>query len=101
MSVDQIEKAVDTVVLTHDPLAVRRSEATARGRPRRRLRSMMPPVPAHLNASLSVADGMAVDKRADALARTVCEHDPRSLDIRRAAALGAMGFRVGSVALSV
>lgn len=91
MSVDQIEKAVDTVVLTHDPLAVRRSEATAHGH-RADVFIDDASGTAHLNASLSVADGMAVDKRADALARTVCEHDPRSLDIRRAAALGAMGF---------
>lgn len=91
MSVDQIEKAVDTVVLTHDPLAVRRSEATAHGH-RADVFIDDASGTAHLSASLSVTDGMAVDKRADALARTVCEHDPRSLDVRRAAALGAMGF---------
>lgn len=91
MSVDQVEKAVDTVVLTHDPLAVRRSEATAHGH-RADVYVDDASGTAHLNASLSVADGMAVDKRADALARTVCDRDPRSLDMRRAAALGAMGF---------
>lgn len=91
MSVDQVEKAVDTVVLTHDPLAVRRSEATAHGH-RADVFVDDASGTAHLNASLSVTDGMAVDKRADALARTVCDHDPRSLDARRAAALGAMGF---------
>ncbi|KAA0117228.1 HNH endonuclease signature motif containing protein [Mycolicibacterium sp. P9-22] len=91
MSVDQIEKAVDTVVLTHDPLAVRRSEATAHGH-RADVFIDDASGTAQLSASLSVADGMAVDKRADALARTVCQHDPRSLDMRRAAALGAMGF---------
>jgi hypothetical protein len=91
MSVDHIEKAVDTVVLTHDPLAVRRSEATAHGH---RVDVFIDDASgtAQLTASLSVTDGMAVDKRADALARTVCDHDPRSLDIRRGAALGAMGF---------
>lgn len=91
MSVDQTEKAVDTVVLTHDPLAVRRSEATAHGH-RADIFVDDATGTAQLNASLSVADGMAVDKRADALARTVCDRDPRSLDMRRAAALGAMGF---------
>lgn len=91
MSVDQIEKAVDAVVLTHDPLAVRRSEATAHGH-RADVFIDDASGTAHLNASLSVTDGMAVDNRADALARTVCDHDPRPLDIRRAAALGAMGF---------
>ncbi len=91
MSVDQIEKAVDTVVLTHDPLAVRRCEATAHGH-RADVCVDDASGTAHLNASLSITDGMAVDKRADALARTVCDHDPRSWDMRRAAALGAMGF---------
>ena len=91
MSVDQIEKAVDTVVLTHDPLAVRRSEATAHGH-RADVFVDDASGTAHLTASLSVTDGLAVDKRADALARTVCDRDPRSLDMRRAAALGAMGF---------
>lgn len=91
MSVDQIEKAVDTVVLTHDPLAVRRCEASAHGH-RADVFIDDASGTAHLNASLSVTDGMALDQRADALARTVCAHDPRSLDIRRAAALGAMGF---------
>lgn len=91
MSVDQIEKTVDTVVLIHDPLAVRRSEATAHGH-RADILIDDASGTAQLNASLSVSDGMAVDKRAEALARTVCEHDPRSLDVRRAAAFGAMGF---------
>lgn len=91
MSVDQTEKAIDTLVLIHDPLAVRRTEATAHGH---RVDVFVDDASgtAHLNASLTVADGMAVDKRADALARTVCDHDPRALDVRRGAALGAMGF---------
>ena len=35
-------------------------------------------------------DGMALDKRLNALAATVCPHDPRSRDQRRADALGAL-----------
>jgi hypothetical protein len=46
----------------------------------------------HLDATMSVTDAQAVDKRVDALARTVCDNDPRDLDERRSAALGAMGF---------
>jgi len=43
-----------------------------------------------IGGSLFTADAHAVDKRLDALAATVCEHDPRSRDQRRADALGAL-----------
>jgi hypothetical protein len=43
-----------------------------------------------INGSLATPDGHALDKRLDALAATVCEHDPRSRQQRRADALGAL-----------
>ena len=43
-----------------------------------------------MHGSLLSVDAHAVDKRLDALAATVCEHDPRSRDQRRADALGAL-----------
>lgn len=43
-----------------------------------------------IHGSLFSADAHAVDARLDALAATVCEHDPRSHDQRRADALGAL-----------
>ncbi|RAU91030.1 hypothetical protein DQP58_21525 [Mycobacterium colombiense] len=45
---------------------------------------------AEVHGSLLTPDAHALDKRLDALARTVCEHDPRSRDQRRADALGAL-----------
>ncbi len=43
-----------------------------------------------LAGTLMHLDGMALDKRLNALAATVCPHDPRSRDQRRADALGAL-----------
>ncbi|OBF69067.1 hypothetical protein A5753_22425 [Mycobacterium sp. 852002-51971_SCH5477799-a] len=44
----------------------------------------------HIEGSLMSPDAHALDKRLDALAATVCEHDPRTRDQRRADALGAL-----------
>ena len=43
-----------------------------------------------INGSLFTVDAHALDKRLNALAATVCEHDPRSKDQRRADAMGAL-----------
>ncbi|OBF60912.1 hypothetical protein A5756_03055 [Mycobacterium sp. 852002-53434_SCH5985345] len=43
-----------------------------------------------IHGSLFSPDAHALDERLDALAATVCEHDPRSRDQRRADALGAL-----------
>ena len=43
-----------------------------------------------LSGSLLQPDGMALDERLTALAATVCSHDPRTRDQRRADALGAL-----------
>jgi Domain of unknown function (DUF222) len=43
-----------------------------------------------IHGSLFTPDGRALDKRLDTLAATVCEHDPRTKDQRRADALGAL-----------
>ncbi|MGV9797585.1 DUF222 domain-containing protein [Mycobacterium sp. NPDC003449] len=91
MSVDQAEKDIDALILRHDPLAVRRTRISSRGH---RVDVFVDDASgiAHLDATMSVTDAHAVDRRVDALAGTVCDHDPRDLDERRAAALGAMGF---------
>ncbi|WP_406816089.1 HNH endonuclease signature motif containing protein [Mycobacterium sp. M23085] len=44
----------------------------------------------HLEGSLLSPDAHALDQRLNALAATVCEHDPRSREQRRADALGAL-----------
>jgi hypothetical protein len=46
-----------------------------------------------INGSLFTADAHALDKRLDALAATVCEHDPRSPQQRRADAMGALAAK--------
>ncbi|OBI80030.1 HNH endonuclease signature motif containing protein [Mycobacterium sp. 1245805.9] len=43
-----------------------------------------------INGSLLTPDAHALDKRLDALAATVCAHDPRTREQRRADALGAL-----------
>ena len=43
-----------------------------------------------LAGTLHQPDGMALDERLTALAATVCPHDPRTRDQRRADALGAL-----------
>jgi Domain of unknown function (DUF222) len=43
-----------------------------------------------IHGSLFTPDAHALEKRLDALAATVCEHDPRSREQRRADALGAL-----------
>jgi hypothetical protein len=44
----------------------------------------------HLEGRLLSPDAHALDRRLEALAATVCEHDPRSREQRRADALGAL-----------
>ncbi|ORB00521.1 hypothetical protein BST33_11110 [Mycolicibacter minnesotensis] len=46
-----------------------------------------------IRGSVFATDARAVDKALDALAATVCEHDPRTRDQRRADALGALAAR--------
>ncbi|OBH51572.1 HNH endonuclease signature motif containing protein [Mycobacterium sp. E2479] len=44
----------------------------------------------HIQGSLLAPDAHLLDRRLDALAATVCEHDPRTREQRRADALGAL-----------
>jgi hypothetical protein len=46
-----------------------------------------------IHGSMFATDARAVDQALDALAATVCEHDPRTRDQRRADALGALAAR--------
>jgi len=46
---------------------------------------------AFVSGHIHAADGAALDQRLDALADTVCEHDPRTKAQRRADACGALG----------
>lgn len=90
-SLSQTDADIDTLVLRHDPYAVRRVEDVVRTTGVTVHTDGATGV-AHVDATVNATDGAAFDRRADLLARTVCDHDPRTLDQRRAAALGAMGF---------
>ena len=46
---------------------------------------------ADIEARLLATDADALDQRLDAMARAVCDADPRTLDQRRSDALGAIG----------
>ncbi len=90
-SLSQTDADIDTLVLRHDPYAVRRAEDVVRTTGVTVHTDGTTGV-AHVDATVNATDGAAFDRRADLLARTVCDRDPRTLDQRRAAALGAMGF---------
>ena len=89
MSVDKTTAAIDALIAHHDPYAVRRTQAQARSRS----------VDVHLDDASGLAslwgtlfahDAKALDNRVDEMARATCEGDPRTLDQRRADALGAL-----------
>ncbi|KAA0099853.1 HNH endonuclease [Mycolicibacterium sp. P1-18] len=88
MSVAVLEKTVDAFVARVDPQAVIRTETRARGRSVE-VGDEDGSGMATVFATLFATDAKAVDARMDALARTVCPADPRTLDQRRADAMGA------------
>ena len=90
MSVAKVEAAIDYWVDRYDPHALVRTELSARGR-------HVDVVPADggtglawIEGTLFNTDAAALDKRLDAMARSVCQADPRTLEQRRADALGAL-----------
>ena len=89
MSVATLEKTVDAFVAQVDPQAVIRTETRARGRSVE-VGDEDGSGMATVFATLFAHDAKAFDARMDALARTVCPADPRTLDQRRADAMGAL-----------
>ena len=83
------EKAIDTEIWRRDPHAVHRSQARAQGR-RVDITIDDETGIAQLYASLFAPDGAALTARLDALADTVCPHDPRPKQQRRSQAFGAL-----------
>ncbi|BBY26762.1 HNH endonuclease signature motif containing protein [Mycolicibacterium sediminis] len=88
MSKRKLTVAIDAIVETHDPYAVRRSQVTARSR--------YLDVDADGNGCatllgvLLATDAAALDTRLNALADTTCPADPRTKNQRRADAVGAL-----------
>ncbi|MCV7134576.1 DUF222 domain-containing protein [Mycobacterium hodleri] len=90
MSVAVLEKTIDAFVAQVDPQAVIRTETRARGRSVDVVIDEDGSGMATVFATLFAHDAEAFDARVDALARTVCPADPRTLDQRRSDAMGAM-----------
>ena len=90
LSVTKTAQAIDAVVDRHDPGALRRSRAGARGR-----QVVINPADresgtACLWGSLFAADAAVLERRLTQMAHAVCDDDPRTLAQRRAHALGAL-----------
>jgi hypothetical protein len=89
LSGPKLRDRVDQWVATFDPAGVRVPPAVNDNR-------YVDIDPAHagmaaLSGSLHATDGAALDQRLEALAATVCEHDPRTKAQRRADACGVLG----------
>ena len=89
LSATKIEQAIDYWVDRHDPYALRRMETRARGRHVDWTYSDGRGA-STIEAVLFDHDAATLDKRLDAMARAVCDADERTLDQRRADALGAL-----------
>ena len=90
LSVAKAEAAIDYWVDRYDPDAVRRVELSARGRHVDVFDEHNGSGVAYVEAQLFSQDAAALDQRLDAMARGVCAADPRTLEQRRADALGAL-----------
>jgi uncharacterized protein DUF222 len=89
MSLNTLEKAIDAKIWELDPLAVHHTQTRARDRHVDVVTDDETGV-AQLFGSLFAADGHALSQRLDALAATVCSHDPRTKEQRRADAVGPL-----------
>jgi hypothetical protein len=85
------EAAIDYWVDRYDPRAVVRAELSSRGRHVDVMPNGDGTGLSSVEAILFGHDADALDKRLDAMAKTVCEADPRTLEQRRSDALGALG----------
>jgi hypothetical protein len=90
LSVAKTEAAIDVWVDRYDPLAVVRTELGSRGRHVDVVAGDDGSGLSWLEGRLFSPDAAALDKRLDAMARAVCGADPRTVEQRRADALGAL-----------
>ena len=87
LSVHKMQQSVDGIVTRHDPDARRRTEAQARGR---HVEITHDRGTSYLSGQLHQTDATLLDRRLSALAHSVCDDDPRTVEQRRADALGAL-----------
>lgn len=95
LSRNKTEQAIDALVERHDPAARRRTETAVRSR--------YVDIEHHggiawLSGDLYSTDATVLDRRLTALAHTVCDKDPRTIDQRRADALGALAAEQSTLA---
>ena len=96
LSRPKLRDRVDQWVAKFDPAGVRVPPAVDDNR----YINIDPAAPgtAEISGYLNAADGAAVDAALDALAATVCEHDPRGNGQRRSDAAGALARREATLA---
>jgi Domain of unknown function (DUF222) len=87
LSLNKTEQAIDALVERHDPGARRRVESTVRSR---YIDIEHRGGIAELFGEVQSTDATLLDRRLTALAHTVCANDPRTIDQRRADAVGAL-----------
>ncbi len=87
LSVLKMQRAVDAVVVRHDPQARRRTERRSRDR---YVDLAHDREISQLTGQLNHVDATLLDRRLSALARSVCDDDPRTFDQKRADAMGAL-----------
>ena len=90
LSMAKTEQAIDYWVDRYDPNALRRTELGARGRHVEVVADRKGSGLSWIDGTLFSHDAAALDQRLDAMARAVCDADPRTLEQRRADALGAL-----------
>ncbi|WP_041301771.1 HNH endonuclease signature motif containing protein [Mycolicibacterium rhodesiae] len=94
LSADKTATEIDYWVDRYDPAAVRRTEFSVRDCHVDVRDPEDGSGTAWVEGKLVITDADALDQRLDAMARGVCEGDPRTHEQRRAAALGALGHGV-------
>jgi hypothetical protein len=90
LSIAKVEAAIDYWVDRYDPHALRRVELSSRGRHVDVVADQKGSGLSWIDGKLFSHDATALDQRLDAMARAVCDADPRTLEQRRADALGAL-----------
>ncbi len=87
LSLNKTEQAIDALVERHDPAARRRTETAVRSR---YIDVEHRGGIASVSGEVHATDATLLDRRLTALAHTVCGNDPRTIDQRRADAVGAL-----------
>jgi Domain of unknown function (DUF222) len=91
LSAAKTETEIDALVDEHDPAALRRARASAAGLGVQFGARTDAAGTTSLWARLATPDAALLEQTLEDLARGVCDGDPRGIEERRAAALGALG----------